>query len=296
MDVAVLGATSPGPEVAQLCARAGHDVSLYDEDANTVMDAVDTIEGRLPADDGDTVTRISATTGFDAVISGATAVVETATAETAPLQERFAAVEAVADNETLIATSATGVPVTAAAAGLRHPGRAVGLQFRDPLTTELVEVAVAEQTTRETADRVQSFVDSLDRTPVVIRDTPGGVSMRAELALEAEAMRLVTADVAGVRAIDEALTLGYDHPVGPLETADRAGLDDRLRALESLQADLGSRFAPPAVLTELVAAGKTGRPSGTGFYVWEGGEPVEPARPTPEIPHRDDAPEDPALE
>lgn len=296
MDVAVLGAGAPGPQIAQVCAAAGHQVRLYDEEANGVMDAVDAVEGRLPADQREAIDRISATTGFDAAVSGTGVVIATGTAGTATLQETFADIEEVADRETLIAASVTGVPVTAAAAGLRHPGRAVGLRFRDPLAVPLVEVRVAEQTTQGTADRAKSFVEGIDRTPVLVKDAPGGVTTRATLALEAEAMRVVAAGVAGVAAVDNAMELGHDHAVGPLAQADRAGLADRLATFEYLHAELGDRFAPPALLEDLVAAGMTGRPSGEGFYLWENGDRVEPAVESPEIPHRETAPDDPARE
>lgn len=295
MDVAVLGADRLGRAVAQVCAVAGHDVRLHDDEANVVMDGIDAIEGRLPGDT-DAVDRLSGTTGLEAAVGDAAVAVETATTDPTALQADLAELEAFLDREALVALAASGVSVTAAAAGLRHPDRAIGLQFCDPLSAPLVEVVVADQTSQETADRARSFVDGLDRTPVVVRDAPGVVSTRAALALEAEAMRLVEDEVAGVAAVDEVLELGFDHASGPLEQADRAGLDGRLAALESLHAELGDRFAPPEILRELVAAGKTGGPRGEGFYVWENGDPVEPALPDPDIPKRERVPDDPAEE
>jgi 3-hydroxybutyryl-CoA dehydrogenase len=293
MHVAVLGADRLGRAVAQVCAVTGHEVSLHDDEANVVMDGIDAIEGRLP-DDSDAVDRLSGTTGLEAAVGDAGAVVETGTTDTTALQGKLADLEPMLDRETLVALAASGASVTAAAAGLRHPDRAIGLQFRDPLDAPLVEVVVADQTSQATADSARSFVDGLDRTPVVVRDAPGVVSTRAALALEAEAMRLVEDEVAGVAAVDDVLELGFDHASGPLEQADRAGLDNRLDALEQLHTELGERFAPPETLRELVAAGKTGGPRGEGFYVWENGEPVDPALPDPDIPRRDEVPDDPA--
>jgi 3-hydroxybutyryl-CoA dehydrogenase len=294
MDVAVLGAGRLGRALAQLAAVAGHDVSLYDEEANTVMDAVDAIEGRLTTDTAEAVDRLSATTGIDAAVSDASVVVDTATADAGSLQTTFADVEEKVDRETLVVPAADGSPVTAAAAGMRHPDRAVGLQFRDPLSRPLVEVVVGEGTSAETCERAEAFVEGLDRSPVVVRDAPGVVSTRAALALEAEAMRLVAEGVAGVAAVDDALELGFDHAGGPLEQADRAGLDNRLSTLEQFSTELGGRFAPPDLLGELVAEGNTGGPTGEGFYIWENGEPVEPALPAPDLPRRGRVPDDPA--
>jgi 3-hydroxybutyryl-CoA dehydrogenase len=293
MHVAVLGADRLGRAVAQVCAVAGHDVSLHGDEANVVMDGIDAIEGRLP-DDTDAVDRLSGTTGLEAAVAEAGVVVETATTDAADLQGTLADIEEFVDREALVALAAGGVSVTAAAAGLRHPDRAIGLQFRDPLDAPLVEVVVADQTSTATCDRAESFVEGLDRVPVVVRDGPGVVSTRAALALEAEAMRLIEEEVAGVDAVDEVLELGFDHGRGPLEQADSAGLDNRLAALERLHAELGERFAPPGILRDLVAAGDTGGPRGEGFYVWENGEPTEPALPDPDIPRRETAPDDPA--
>jgi len=303
MDVAVLGAGPLGRGVAQVCVLAGHDVSLQDAEANVVMDGIDVVERRLgdleAADDlsmeahHDALHRLDGTTGLDAAVAEAEVVVETALTDADEIQGVFAEVEDLTDRDTLVATGRPAVAVTAAAAGLRHPDRAVGLLFRDPLEAPLVEVVAAEQTTEETADRAVAFVEGIDRHPILVRDTPGVTTTRLALAQEVEAMRLVTDGVASVPSVDEALVLGFDAPVGPLERADRAGLDNRLATLEYLAESLGSRFEPPAVLEDLVAAGRTGAAAGEGFYVWENSEPQESALPEPDIPHREAGPDDP---
>ena len=86
--------------------------------------------------------------------------------------------------------------------------------------------------------------------------------------LALEAMRMLEEGVASAEDIDTAMTLGYRHPVGPLRTTDIVGLDVRLDIAEHLARELGPRFEPPALLRELVAAGKLGRKSGEGFYTW----------------------------
>jgi len=301
MNVAVLGATALGRAVAQVCAVAGHEVRLQADDANAAMDGVDVIERRLADDsalaDPDAVLdKLTATTGVEAAVVDADVVVETTTADPTGLQRLFADIEPDIGRETLVVPSATNVAVTAAAAGLRHPDRAVGLQFRDPLAASLVEVVVADQTSEATCDRAAEFVATLDRSPVVVRDGPGAAATRLELALEAEAMRLVADEMASVEAVDDALKLGYDHAVGPLERADSAGLRGRLETFEYLHSELGPRFEPPAVLRELVADGRTGAPSGEGFYRWENGEATTSGLPDPDIPRRNRHPDDPGQE
>lgn len=296
MEVAVLGSGDTARELTRLCAGAGYDVHMHADDATAVMDAIDAVEGEL--DDGLAAThdRIEGTTGLDAAVSTANLVVETTIDDAGRLQERFAVVEDYTDRETLITTSQPAVSVTAAAAGLRQPDRALGLLVHRPLTAPLVEIVVTEQTTRSATDRAQEFAAGLDAVDIVVGDTPGRATARLGLALEAEAMRLVDAGAAGVTAADEALVAGYDHAVGPLEQADRAGLDERLSTLERLADALGPRFEPPSVLADRVADGATGRDAGEGFYVWEGGEPTGPALSVSPAPDTEGAPDDPAPE
>ncbi|QPV62127.1 3-hydroxyacyl-CoA dehydrogenase family protein [Halosimplex litoreum] len=303
MDVAVLGAGATGRGIAQCCAAAGHAVTLHDDDANVVMDGIDAVQaglddaaaaGELDADARESaVDSIEATTGLDGAVADADIVIETTDADREARRALFADVEEAVDEGTLVATSGSAVSVTAVAAGLRNPGRAVGLQFVDPPAAPLVEVVVAEQTAEPTRDAAVSFVDGLNRESIVVRDTPGAAATRLGLALAAEAVTMVDERAAGVAAIDRATTAGHDHPVGPLAAADERGLDATLEALEHLRSALGERFAPPPVLREKVEAGDLGRKTGEGFYVWEGDDPVEPSEPDPTPELRAESPVDP---
>ena len=303
MDVAVLGAGAAGRGIAQCCAAAGHAVTLHDDDANVVMDGIDAVEAGL--DDAVTagdlapdaresaVDRIEATTGLESAVADADIVVEATDADRDGRRALLADVEEAVDDGALVATSGVAVSVTAVAAGLRNPGRAVGLHFVDPPAAPLVEVVVAEQTTEPTREAAVSFVDGLGKESIVVRDAPGFAATRLGLALAVEAMEMVGERVGGVAAIDRATTAGHDHPVGPLAAADERGLDATLAGLEHLEAELGPRFAPPPVLREKVAAGDLGRKTGEGFYRWEGGEPVEPSEPDPTPDLRAESPVDP---
>lgn len=303
MNVAVLGAAAAGRDIAQVCALGGDEVSLHASDATDVMDAIDVIErrladaieaGRVTADaKAATIDRLEATTGLEAAVSAADVVIDTATDDVGALQRRFANIEEHVGREALITTSQSALSVTAAAAGLRHPDRALGLHFHRPLDGALVEIVVTEHTAETATERAESFLAGIETTAVIVRDTPGLASTRLALALEVEAMRLVADGVAGVEAVDTALTRGYDHPTGPLEQADSAGLDDRLAVLEQLAETLGERYRPPELLADRVAAGKTGADTGEGFYLWEDGEPTESALPDPDLAG-ESLPDDPA--
>ena len=101
---------------------------------------------------------------------------------------------------------------------------------------------------------------------VTVRDAPGFATSRLGVAIALEAMRMLEEGVASAQDIDEAMKLGYKHPVGPLALTDIVGLDVRLDIARHLADTLGPRFEPPAILRDLVAQGHTGRKSGRGFY------------------------------
>jgi 3-hydroxybutyryl-CoA dehydrogenase len=109
----------------------------------------------------------------------------------------------------------------------------------------------------------------------VVRDVPGFATSRLGVTLGLEAIRMVEEEVASPADIDTAMELGYNHPMGPLKLTDLVGLDVRLSIAEHLARELDERrFAPPALLREMVAAGKLGRKTGEGFYLWRDGNPV----------------------
>lgn len=295
MNVAVLGTGAGGRDITYACLRGGYDVTLYDTEATDVMDAVDSVQQRLTpdreADDecpnvdtpGD---RLEGTTGLEAALTDADVVIETDTIDVGELQRRFADIETYVDSTTLVSTSRPEQSVTAATTGMRNPERTVGFNFVNPAVPAVVEMVVTEQTSDEATEQARTFVTGLDATPVVVRDTPGLASTRLTLALEAEAMRLVADGVASPDAVDSLLTRGFDHPVGPLERADRAGLDARLETLSHLTEAVGLRYQPPGLLEALVARGQTGKEAGEGFYVWEDEQPAGPAVGELESSHR----------
>ena len=153
---------------------------------------------------------------------------------------------------------------------LMRPERFLGLHFFNPVpVSTLVEVVTGAATAPEVVSAAREWIDALGKTAIVVRDSPGFASSRLGLALGLEAIRMLEEGVASAEDIDAAMTLGYRHPAGPLRTTDIVGLDVRLGIAEELQASLGERFEPPALLRRMVADGRLGRKSGEGFYVWE---------------------------
>lgn len=285
MDIAVLGADGTAREIACACVLAGESVRVHADDATAVMDSIDTVERQLDdaLGDADVTDRLEGTTGLDAAVDDADIVIDTTTADVSDLHERFAELEVRLDRDVLVASAVPAVSVTDAAAGLRHPERAVGFRFHGS-PEPFVEVVLAEQTAADAAERASQFAESVSSEWITARDTPGNVSTRLSLALEVAAIRMLDEGVADVDGIDTAFEQTYRTEIGPLERADRIGLAERHDALRSLSARLGPRYEPPPLLTALVEEGKTGRDAGEGFYVWEDGEPQRSALGDPTAP------------
>ena len=285
MHVAVLGAGTMGHGIAHVCATAGNDVSLRDINDEFVENGLDAIEGilqggvergKLTESEADAARdRIEGTTDLEAAVTDADLVIEAIPEDLDLKRETFETVEAAAPADAILATNTSSLSVTAIAAELDDPSRFVGLHFfNPPYIMQLVEIVEAEQTSEETMEAAETIVDELGKTPVVVRDSPGFASSRLGVTLGVEAIRMVEEGVASPRDVDRAMTLGYNHPMGPLELGDVVGLDVRLDILEYLREELGERFRPPQLLKRKVRAGKLGRKTGEGFYVWEDGEIV----------------------
>jgi 3-hydroxybutyryl-CoA dehydrogenase len=139
---------------------------------------------------------------------------------------------------------------------------------------ELVEVVRGLETSDEALEQALAVVSAVKKTPIVVRDSPGFATSRLGLALGAEAIRMLEGGVATASDIDRAMELGYRHPMGPLKLTDLVGLDVRLAILEHLHEELGEVFRPPVLLRQMVRAGRLGKKTGQGFYVWRDGEAI----------------------
>lgn len=171
----------------------------------------------------------------------------------------------------LLLSGTSALPITglAEASGLR--GRLLGFHLFVPVPRmAVVEVAIPPGTPRALVDRALALGSALRKRVIPVTDQPGFAAARMALAQGLEAMRLLESGAASAEDLDALMTLGYGHPVGPLELSDRVGLDLRLRIAEGLFQSTGdSRFEPPPLLREKVARGETGRRSGRGFFTWD---------------------------
>ncbi|TFV98372.1 3-hydroxyacyl-CoA dehydrogenase family protein [Leifsonia flava] len=279
--VGVLGGGRMGAGIAHAFVLAGCRVVVVERDDAAVVAASDRIRASLDASvaRGATtaplpslVAAVSTTTDASA-FADAGLVIEAVPEDFEMKRTALRRVETMVAPGAAIASNTSSISIDALADELERPARFLGLHFFNPVpASRLVEIVVGTATDAALAARAADWVDALGKAAVTVRDAPGFASSRLGVALGLEAIRLLEDGVASAADIDAAMTLGYRHPVGPLETTDLVGLDVRLGIAEYLHSQLGPRFEPPALLRRLVAEGKLGRKTGEGFYAWTDGE------------------------
>ena len=283
--VAVLGAGTMGSGIAHVAALAGCAALVRDVEDRFVEAGLERIRqnldravarGKLSAEEsGAAAARVRGTTSLEEAVRSADAVIEAVPEEIALKTSTFREVESCAPPRALLASNTSSLRIATIAGALRQQGRLVGMHFFNPAhIVKLLEVVAGPASFPQAVTAARELGLRMGKDPIVVRDSPGFASSRLGLVLGLEAMRMVEAGVASVEDIDKAMTLGYGHPMGPLKLTDLVGLDVRLAIAEYLEKELGPGFAPPRILREHVAAGRLGKKSGEGFYVWEGDSAV----------------------
>ena len=275
--VAVIGAGTMGNGIAHVCALSGLAVSLVDSDAPALERALATIDrnlarqlarGSIAAGDRDrALALIEGGRSLD-VAARAELVIEAVPEVAALKRDIFAELDAVAPPGTILASNTSSISITAVAAATGRPEKVVGMHFMNPVPVmKLVEVIRGLRTDDATTATVVELARALGKTPVEARDFPGFVSNRILMPMINEAAFALMEGVADAEGIDTVMTLGMNHPMGPLALADLIGLDTCLNILEVLHRELGDdRYRPCPLLRQYVAAGWLGRKSGRGFH------------------------------
>jgi 3-hydroxybutyryl-CoA dehydrogenase len=279
--VAVLGAGTMGHGIAQVCAQAGMHVRLRDLQESILWKGVAAIKKSLDklvekktldgSDREAVLDRIETTTDLGAAVADADVVIEAVPERIDLKVETFREVDKHAPPSALLATNTSSLSVTEIAAATTHPDRVVGLHFFNPVQVmKLLEIVRGLRTSDDAIARARALGGRLDKEVIVVNDWPGFATSRLGIALGAEAIRMLEQGVASAEDIDRAMELGYRHPMGPLRLTDLVGLDVRLAIMEHLHREIGEQFRPPALLRQMVRAGKLGRKSGEGFYKYGG--------------------------
>ncbi len=186
----------------------------------------------------------------------------------------FAELEQVLKADAILCSNTSSLPIGSLAAPLSPSrlSRLAGLHFFNPVPAmPLVEIVKALPTSQETVDALKAFVTKLGKTPIVAPDAPGFVVNRLLVPYLLDAARCREQGLATTEDLDAGMKLGCGHPMGPLLLCDYIGLDTMVHVADVMFEAFGeSRFKCPSLVKQLVAAGRLGRKSGSGFYSWEG--------------------------
>ncbi len=279
-SAAVIGAGTMGNGIAHVFAQSGCDVRLVDVSQEILERGLATIRKNmdrqvkketLTAEERDAaLSRIGTSTDV-AVVDGAELIIE-AVSEAPDLKfSIFRAIDRAAGNGAILATNTSSISITEIAAQTDRPERVIGMHFMNPVPVmPLVEIIRGLQTSDQTTAAVIEATKALGKTPVEVNDSPGFVSNRVLMPMINEACFCVMEGVAEPEAIDAVMTLGMNHPLGPLALADLIGLDVCLDILEVLHRGLGDdKYRPCPLLRKMVAAGRLGRKSKHGFHAYD---------------------------
>jgi len=283
--VGVIGAGQMGNGIAHVCALAGFTVLLNDVSADRINSSLATINGNMARQVSKhliteeqrraALARIMPAEALDA-FSDCDLVIETASEKEDIKLKILSALCPMLKPEAIIGTNTSSISITRLASTTDRPERFIGIHFMNPVPLmELVELIRGIATGDQTFEITRTFVRKLGKTVAVAEDFPAFIVNRILLPMINEAIYTLYEGVGTVEAIDTAMRLGANHPMGPLQLADFIGLDTCLSVMQVLHEGLAdSKYRPCPLLVKYVEAGWLGRKTQRGFYDYRGEKPV----------------------
>jgi len=278
--IGVLGAGQMGGGIAQVAAAGSKRVLLADIDRSSAEAGFDKLAGQLEtrvkrgkldaSDCADTLARIEVVSNLDG-LAPASFVVEAVAEDMALKREVMRKLDLCCREDAILATNTSSISVTMLGAQTTRPDRVIGMHFMNPVPVmKLVEVIRGLATSEATYATTLALAQELGKTTVTSKDYPGFIVNRLLIPLINEACFALQEGLGTAEDIDTGITLGLNHPMGPLALADLIGLDTCLAIAQVLHRELGDdKYRPASVLKQHVAAGWLGRKSGRGFYRYE---------------------------
>jgi len=276
----VVGCGQMGSGIAEVSARAGVDVVVVEEAPEAARAGRERLErslaraakaGKLTQAEAEAALgRITLTTELEA-LGGSELVIEAIVEDEAAKRALFQRLDAAVGDAAILASNTSSIPIARLANATARPEAVVGLHFFNPVPVlPLVELVRSLSTSPTTAARARAFAEGqLDKHVIDAPDRAGFIVNALLVPYLLSAIRMVEAGLASPEDVDTGMTKGCAHPIGPLALVDLIGLDTTLAVAESLHAELADpASAPPPLLRRMVDAGRLGRKSGQGFFVY----------------------------
>ncbi|MCK9230978.1 MAG: 3-hydroxyacyl-CoA dehydrogenase NAD-binding domain-containing protein [Syntrophales bacterium] len=275
--ICVLGAGLMGSGIAQVCAQAGYDVSMRDIEQRFIDRGMDAIRKNLERslDKGKTtreevdgvLSRLHPTLDMKEAAEGADVVVEVVLEIMDLKKQVFEELETIVPAHCLFFTNTSGLSITEMASITKRPDRFIGTHFFSPVPVmRLLEIIRGYQTSDETLEIAKEWGKKIGKEVIVVNEAPAFAVNRLLCVMLNEAFFALAEGVASAEDLDKAMTLGCNHPMGPLALSDAVGLDTLLRIMDGLERELGDKYRAAPLLRQLVRAGRFGKKTGAGVY------------------------------
>lgn len=284
-SIGVLGAGQMGAGIAQVFSLAGYDVKLTDISEETLVESLKTIEhhmkrqvskGRISPDEVvAALARIETGTSYS-LFGDCDVVIEAATENEELKREIFKELCPALKPDAILCSNTSSISITRLASVTDRPAQFMGMHFMNPVPVmQLVELIRGIATEESTFSTIRTLTQALGKTTASAEDFPAFIVNRVLLPMINEAVYTLYEGVGSVDAIDTAMRLGANHPMGPLELADFIGLDTCLAIMSVLYEGLAdTKYRPCPLLVKYVEAGWVGQKAGRGFYDYSGDTPV----------------------
>ena len=276
--VCVIGAGIMGHGIAQLCATNGYDVNLVDMNEEILNKAKSAIEknlerffvakNKISKEEAENIlNRIKLNVNRDEAAKDSQMVIEAVFEDMNLKQQMFSELEAVCDKSIIFASNTSSLSITDMASKCKNQERIISIHFFNPAPImKLIELIKGKRTSEQTLRIAKEFAESLNKTVVVVNDSPGFVTTRLIYVLCNEAVKMKEEGIASAEDIDTACKLAFNFPMGPLQLSDLVGMDVYLKIGKYLTKELGDKYQPSSLLKEMVDKNLLGRKTKKGFY------------------------------